>query len=314
MDQAETEGLNQMVEALISEIKRSGHGAGFLLELETAAALFAVSQPRRLRCEQQEGLGAVPGDIWLDRNGVRYELQCKHMMNWSVELWVAEATDTIERECADVSPGRYYELRPGIEGTQQDWELLSKWVVDNLDALSDGNEHPFNNANRHVGTIRITPAPGTGLRFGSGWTPGGVQRMDIDFFRQKLGVALAKGRQSLTALPGPKQINCLVIDIDNWLVDKEDVFQALYGQPFITIGPGIPPTERYKWNGLYYTDQQRWAILSAVIWLRLSDCDPLTFRIAVYPHPEHINSVINAFGDIPTFKIIRSNADARGRL
>lgn len=308
MDRADEEGLNQMVEALLAEIRRSGHGAGFLLELLVAIALFPTPAPRHLRCEQQEGLAKAPGDIWLDWKSRRYEFQCKHIMNWSVELWMAAATDRIERELASIAPGRFYDLDPGIEGTEQDWKDFAQWVIDNYVGWQDGIQNDFRVGGRYVGSITLNHAPGKGLRTRVSMSPGGVQRMDTDFLKKKLGSALSKARESLSAGPAAGHLNCLVIDIANWIVDKEDVFHALYGREAFRMGMNVPPKVDFEWNGLFYTDN-RWEILSAVVWPRLSGCSPLSVDVTVFPNPKYLQDVVDAFTGMTGFSVVQSTKD-----
>lgn len=307
MDAADSEGLNEMVEALIAEIKRSGHGGGFLLELDIAIALFQVPKPRTLRYGQKEGLAKGPGDVWLDWNGRRYEFQCKHIMNWSVELWCAEATDRIERELASITPGRFYDLKVGLEGTQDDWRAFAQWVIENFLNWQYGQEKHFCANGRYVASITLHPSQDVGMHFHS--SVSSVQCIPIDFLRQKLNDALQKARQSFSAKPSSTHINCLVIDIDNLLIKKRDLFYALYGEECYTVTRYDDGTcvgePAFNFDGLFSVDP-RWDILSAVVWPKLKGCDPLAFQVTVFPNPKYFQDVVAAFQDMPGFMVVQS--------
>ena len=141
--QADDEGINESVEAFISAIKHSADNLGYLLELTVAAGLFSVPMPRRLRCQQRVGLCKVPGDIWLDYKGRRFEFQCKCKTNWTVERWMRQATDKIVQSTTQSAPARSISLYPTTSGTESDWRKLGTWFIENYRQMSTGPMYEF---------------------------------------------------------------------------------------------------------------------------------------------------------------------------
>jgi hypothetical protein len=227
-DRFDSEGLTQMVNALFSEIKRSGHIGGYLLEFTTAESLLETPIPRLLRCEQQEGQAKVPGDIWMDLEGRRYEFQCKNSMNWTAELWIDEAVDGIVAATQCRLPGRYLNLIPTKLGSQSDWMTFRDFIVDKYRYLAVDEDYDFYTEGKLITQYNLLPAEGSGVRCGARTNPGGVIFMDLSHLRRKISAALREGRRSFSAIASLRHINCLVISFANPIVNIDDIFSALY--------------------------------------------------------------------------------------
>lgn len=307
-DRADAEGLNQMVEALLSEVGRSGHLSGFGLELAIANLAMDVPAPRSVRCEQTEGLCKAPGDVWLDKSGVRFEFQCKHSLNWTVELMVADAIDKIVAATENDSPGFLFDLKPGVTGDKADWTAFANWVIQNYKGFAVGTPQAFSSSGSHIASFSLlSQYAAPGLRVGTQMSPGGVQTMDIDLLRKKLRDGFKAAKRSISALASPTQMNCLVVDFDNFMVETEDIFIALYGDVVYDLqGEALVP--RFEASGLYYTESLD--LWSAVVSARIRECNPLQATAAIFPNPKWFNEAKAAFSGFPRSKFIASTQDA----
>jgi hypothetical protein len=299
-DTLEAEGLGQTVDNLFSELGRSGHVSGFLLEVTTAEDLLAVPKPRRLRCEQQEGLAKVPGDLWMDFEGRRYEFQCKNSMNWTAELWIDEAVDGIVAATKNLAPGRYLQIIPTTLGSQSDWDKFRTALVQSYRDLAPDEEHEFYVEGKLITQFSLLSASGLGVRWGSRVGPGGVMFMDVQHLRKKICAGLREGRRSFSAAASLNQINCLVVTFANPIVNVDDIFSALYlPLPF----PNDSDDDGEV--GIWSTGKHD--LYSGVMFKKRYGSD--SGKNFVFPNPKQANSVRAAFSNAPNFIVVNSQDD-----
>lgn len=308
LERADANNLNQMTESLIAEVRRSGYLAGYGLELAISNLAMDVPQPRQIRCEQMEGLSKVPGDIWLDWKGKRFEFQCKHSLNWSVELMVNKAIDEIEKATMTISPGYHFEIRPEPIGNQLEWGAFSNWVIKMHTGFAVGVDQEFKIGDRLIATFKLmSKSSSSGLRFGSSWSPGGVQSLDIEVLRKKLREALKDAKRSISAVQSAEQINCLVVDFDHFMIEDQEIFSALYGDYVYNFdGKRLVPS--MKWDGLFFTDNLD--LWSAVVFAKIKECDPLKSYASIFPNPKYTTEVKEAFDGFPRCKVIANTSAA----
>jgi hypothetical protein len=307
-DKLDAEGVGQTVDALFSEITRSGHGGGFLLETLCAGSMLTLPQPRLIRCEQKEGMSITPGDIWLDFEGRRYEFPCKDAKNWTVELWMNETVDSIAVDLKDVQPGRFYELNPALEATQTQWRAFRDCFTREYANLPLDVECGFEVEGRLITKVKIFGHRPKGVILGVSTSPGDVEMMDISMLRDKLEERLGASKKTLSALPSGKQINCLTFDVVNYVVQSEDVFQALYGELTITINSqGAILGQGLAQGGLFHTGN--YDVYSAVLFQRIKEMNPFKMSSVVFPHPQKVREVKDAFENFQDFQVVENGAD-----
>lgn len=306
-DRADAEGLGQLVDQLLAEVKRSGTLGGFGLELAMANLAMDVVAPRTVLCEKKEGLCKAPGDIWLDSAGRRYEFQCKHSLNWTVELSINDALDRIFAATKNCAPGYLYTLTPNIAGDRKEWLGFADWVIANYKSWSIGQVHSYKIEGQHLADFALMQTrKHPGLVSGMQSTPGGGQVLCIDLLKKKLRDAFSEARRSISAIASPTQINCVVVDYDNWIIDVDDIFQGLYGHVVFDYD-GAQMQPRTVWDGLFYTEQPD--LYTAVIFTRARDCNPYQAQATVFPNPKWLQECKAAFADFPRTKVVTSTAD-----
>lgn len=306
LDRADSEGLNQLVEQLLAEVSRSGTLGGFGLELAIANVAMDVPAPRRVRCEQKEGLCKVPGDLWIDSGDTRYEFQCKRSLNWIAELPLNDAMDRIADSTKNDSPGYLYGLAPEAAGDRTSWLAFADWVIANYRSWAVGEEHVFEHLGQRLGKISLIQERNVpGLVAGQFASPD-FQVTNVEKLKKKLRLGSSKALRSISAPASASQMNCLVVDYENPLVGLGDIFEALYGHIEYRIN-GLNLQPNPVWDGLFYAGKLN--LWSAVAFVKFKEFNPFSAKATLFPNPLWFEEVERAFADFPRTRIVRSTTD-----
>lgn len=300
-------GLAQTVDQFIAEINRSGEMGGF--DLEISMANIAVDVPDGVTtCERMEGNCKVPGDIWLDVNENRFEFQCKHSLNWTVEYFIEKAVSRIEEKTAGYQPGLCYSMEPEVAGNEKEWLAFADWMIENFSNWKMGETYTFSIGEQKLATIVLSPgrsAPGLKLQFKV--SPGGLQFFDEEKLKKKLSNSFRQSYRTLSKDAAENQLNCLVVKYAAGMVDEDDLSHALYGHLEYEVS-GEHMSKRLVPSGLFYgrsaEGNLKLSAWSALVWVKTESLQPFEASAIVFPNPVWLSAVNAAFANFPRTRVI----------
>jgi hypothetical protein len=302
LERADSEGLNRLSENLVAEVDRSGSYGGFGLELAMATIAMDVKPPRTILCEQKKGLCTVPGDIWLERENIRYEFQCKCSLNLTVEFSVNVAQERIDAATKSDVPGYLYQFLPYDVGDKESWLTFADWVINNYQAWKIGKIYKFSLGGTCLAEISLIAE-----RTESGLIPGLVASPDrlqsnngeeetVKRVKKTLENGFKEARKSISASPSDTQMNCLVVEFKEMPVEEEDIFSALYGHSMFELVDGKVRNSLVR-DGLFY--RNRLDFWSAVVFVEINGFCSGSSKATVFPNPRWQKEVVAAFSDFP---------------
>lgn len=287
-------GARELVRSFVSQMHKSVMLEGFLLEVMLADTLLQEPFSGKISCNRQDGMATKPCDITYEEPCLRIDAQCKTLQNIVNEQAVADFLAWVERKYEKHRPGALLELMPEHSARDRALSEMKSWFAKELPSLYDCRPHDFESSDGGRVRVQLYQRSEAGIVSGIRW--GSVERLglasavDWDDLRKRICMRFAEAKPTFTADPDEHHLNLLVIELPRMsLLNEDDVYCALYGKPSLTIENGCAVDERDN-SGAYFSCRSDH--VSAVV-VNARGTFLRKYDWAVYPHPNHVDSIQN---------------------
>jgi hypothetical protein len=326
-DKLDKERCGQLGDAFASEVGRSGTPAGLWLEAMLANALLQVPGKRSIDYELQQGSATRPGDLGMAKDGVRYEFQCKAMLNWNMEMFITDAIDRAVQRFPSSSRSCSIVVRYASQSREETWKGFDGWLLGELaknTRPTDACYHP-NGSDVAWVDVRESEDPDDRGELRVAALSSDVHAIDPLRLRSKICERAKDARATFSSGPGDQHHNILVCDSVGFVgMDVDTWAKAVYGRfGFVRCADfydPVPLRSVFHCDGPFYTNALAWLSAVALVHSHVrefrvdtpisqeqdtepADQDILFHRVTLFPRPDLAEHFIEATGPWPAFRV-----------